>query len=456
MGNSVTDFIEGKEGWIVAGFAANLAILLALYNIYRHLSNYHTPHLQIWTVRIIIIVPVYAFVSWMSLKFQEEALYFNTVRDIYEAYIIYCFIALMLAYGGGENNCLVLMRSRGHLAHPCPLNLCFSPMPLDAKFMRRCKQGCIQFVVLKPILAIMSLIFMAVGKYDSTGYQAFLLTVYNISYTLALYYLFLFYLATREFLKEQHIVLKFFAVKTVVFLTYWQMLAVESWPGLTTETGEACNDFILCIEMVFFAFLHLKAFSCEDAKDSGNRSTTESSSVMENVRQVVSINDVIDDAYHNFMPEYQDYVQASNGAMVSPAMGGGHVQEKSRKFKSKIFVKGGAETPSSKAVSGVNGGDESGVTVNVTALASAVPVNDDSSTGESNRALFGTKKKATAQTRKKKTHFETEMTELHSRLREFENDTLVASSDSNTSRRSEDSTSSPTSVLISPPPKSRR
>ena len=207
---AIPDFVASETGWIVAGVAANLAILIALCNIIRHLRNYHTPHLQIWTVRIIVIVPVYAFVSWMSLKLPEEALYFNTVRDVYEAYIIYCFIALMLAYGGGENNCLVLMRSRGHLAHPFPFNFCLQPMLLDAKFMRRCKQGCIQFVILKPILALMSLVLMGVGKYDSTGYQAFLLTVYNISYTVALYYLFLFYLATREILKEQHIVLKFF------------------------------------------------------------------------------------------------------------------------------------------------------------------------------------------------------------------------------------------------------
>eukprot|EP00940_MAST-03C_sp_MAST-3C-sp2_P000141 g141.t1 len=422
---AIPDFVASETGWIVAGVAANLAILIALCNIIRHLRNYHTPHLQIWTVRIIVIVPVYAFVSWMSLKLPEEALYFNTVRDVYEAYIIYCFIALMLAYGGGENNCLVLMRSRGHLAHPFPFNFCLQPMLLDAKFMRRCKQGCIQFVILKPILALMSLVLMGVGKYDSTGYQAFLLTVYNISYTVALYYLFLFYLATREILKEQHIVLKFFAVKTVVFLTYWQMLAVEAWPGLSTEDGEACNDFILCIEMVFFAILHMRAFSCEDAKDSSGtfrgQSGMMNGSVIQNARQVVSINDVIDDAYHNFMPEYQDYVQASNGSAMSPTSRSSH--EKPRKFKSKIFVKPYKTMPlptNTTSPSSVSYEDTDAAS---SVLAAAVPVDDG---GDKSR------KKSLADR-----DFETEMTDLHSRLEKFENETSGAVVD----------------ITLSPPPK---
>ena len=184
-------FIQSDLAFLIAGIFALLSVLCGTFNIVTHLSNYHTPHLQIWTVRIIGIVPVYAIVSWISLKYADEALYFNTIRDVYEAFVIYAFLRLILAYGGGENNSLVLMRNRGPLAHPCPLNLCFRPMLLDATFLRRCKKGCLQFVFLKPLFAIISLILMAFDLYDSTLYQAILLTVYNISYTVALYYLFL-------------------------------------------------------------------------------------------------------------------------------------------------------------------------------------------------------------------------------------------------------------------------
>jgi hypothetical protein len=46
--------------------------------------------------------------------------------------------------------------------------------------------------------------------------------IYNISYTVALYGLFLFYSATKELLAPYYPLLKFFTVKSVVFLSFWQ------------------------------------------------------------------------------------------------------------------------------------------------------------------------------------------------------------------------------------------
>ena len=57
--------------------------------------------------------------------------------------------------------------------------------------------------------------------------------------------------------------------------------------------------------------LHMKAFSCQDAKDTSDASIS-NTSVMSNVGKVVSLGDIMDDAFHNFSSKYQDYVQASN------------------------------------------------------------------------------------------------------------------------------------------------
>jgi len=46
--------------------------------------------------------------------------------------------------------------------------------------------------------------------------------VYNISISLALYALFMFYCATKQQLQPYDPVLKFLTVKSVVFLSYWQ------------------------------------------------------------------------------------------------------------------------------------------------------------------------------------------------------------------------------------------
>ena len=46
--------------------------------------------------------------------------------------------------------------------------------------------------------------------------------IYNFSISLALYALFLFYFATRDLLRPFDPVLKFFTVKSVIFLSFWQ------------------------------------------------------------------------------------------------------------------------------------------------------------------------------------------------------------------------------------------
>lgn len=47
--------------------------------------------------------------------------------------------------------------------------------------------------------------------------------IYNITYTLALYSLVLFYMGTHELLAPFNPLLKFAVVKAVVFLTFWQV-----------------------------------------------------------------------------------------------------------------------------------------------------------------------------------------------------------------------------------------
>lgn len=55
----------------------------------------------------------------------------------------------------------------------------------------------------------------------ASGYL-YVTIIYNISVSLSLYALFLFYFATRELLVSYNPVLKFFMVKSVIFLSFWQ------------------------------------------------------------------------------------------------------------------------------------------------------------------------------------------------------------------------------------------
>lgn len=96
------------------------------------------------------------------------------------------------------------------------------------RFIRRCKQGCVQFVILKPILVVATLILYANGKYKDGNFSPdqgylYITIIYTISYTMALYALVLFYMACRDLLHPFNPVPKFIMIKSVVFLTYWQV-----------------------------------------------------------------------------------------------------------------------------------------------------------------------------------------------------------------------------------------
>lgn len=62
----------------------------------------------------------------------------------------------------------------------------------------------------------------------ASGYL-YVTMVYNISVSLSLYALFLFYFSTRELLSPYSPVLKFLMVKSVIFLSFWQGEETEPW-----------------------------------------------------------------------------------------------------------------------------------------------------------------------------------------------------------------------------------
>ncbi len=130
----------------------------------------------------------------------------------------------------------------------------------------------------------------------STGKGYFYITiVYNISISLALYALVLFYVATKDLLRPFDPVLKFFTVKSVIFLSFWQgvLLALLESMGyilpMYNETGKEIDlpagavsagyqNFFICIEMFFAAVALRYAFPIDvyvgEGADGVGRSVT--------------------------------------------------------------------------------------------------------------------------------------------------------------------------------------
>ena len=50
------------------------------------------PEQQLWIVRILFIIPIYGFCSWLSILFPHYSVYFDSIRSCYEGELTVCYI----------------------------------------------------------------------------------------------------------------------------------------------------------------------------------------------------------------------------------------------------------------------------------------------------------------------------------------------------------------------------
>lgn len=93
-----------------------------------------------------------------------------TARDCYEAFVVYSFLTLILEHAGGDYNCIEQIKHLPPVPHPWPM-CCLSHVRRDGDLLRLSKQATLQFVVVKPLMAILSLIALAAGRYFSSPFQ---------------------------------------------------------------------------------------------------------------------------------------------------------------------------------------------------------------------------------------------------------------------------------------------
>ncbi|KAH3862057.1 hypothetical protein DPMN_025015 [Dreissena polymorpha] len=154
-----------------------------------------------------------------------------------------------------------------------------------------------------------------------SGYL-YITIIYNISVSLALYALLVFYYATREMLSPYDPVWKFCTVKSVIFLSFWQgvLLAILEHAGAISPIDSAgagtvsagYQNFFVCIEMfcasiaLRFAFPH-SVYSSSPSNTTGR--TVSLQSISSSLKETMNPRDIMQDAIHNFHPHYQQYTQ---------------------------------------------------------------------------------------------------------------------------------------------------
>ncbi|KAJ7176913.1 DUF300 domain-containing protein [Mycena filopes] len=271
----------------VAGLFTLVAVVVSGMSIHLQLRNYRKPALQRMVVRIMIMVPLYAVSSLISLFSLEAAFFIDAIRDIYEAFVIYCFFVLLLSYLGGERSLLIMLHGRPPKDPVFPVSLFKREIDVSDPYMFLfLKRGILQYVQVKPVLAVATLVLKAFGKYNEgtlrsdSGYL-YISIVYNTSICLSLYCLAVFWMCVNDDLKPFRPVPKFLCVKGILFFSFWQALFISILvsAGVITHLGPytrdsdeakialALTDTLICLEMPFFAFAHAYAFAYTDFID---------------------------------------------------------------------------------------------------------------------------------------------------------------------------------------------
>ncbi|KAG8068005.1 hypothetical protein GUJ93_ZPchr0005g15858 [Zizania palustris] len=174
---------ESLPSWplLSAGISVTAAFVLSLFLIFEHLCAYHQPEEQKFLIGLILMVPVYAVQSFFSLLNSNVAFICELMRDCYEAFAMYCFERYLIACLGGEESTIRFMEGQfqisesspmldvgydyGIVKHPFPLNWFMRNWYLGPDFYHAVKIGIVQYMILKPICAVLAIFLQLLGIY---------------------------------------------------------------------------------------------------------------------------------------------------------------------------------------------------------------------------------------------------------------------------------------------------
>ena len=174
---------------IVACLAAIETLYVCALATYRYSRRvYHLP-LQRWTIRVLLVGPVYSVLMWVALWYPSLDFYLAVPLGFYECYAFFGFYAMLACFADGEDRLATALGSlnpgppTAYLYHPFGFNWCscrcdnYSPLfwgnvhyaALPLKFgssrelLRFLKRGVAQAMIVKPCSLLLMLTLEYLG-----------------------------------------------------------------------------------------------------------------------------------------------------------------------------------------------------------------------------------------------------------------------------------------------------
>ncbi|KAF2763380.1 DUF300-domain-containing protein [Pseudovirgaria hyperparasitica] len=278
-------------GLIVSAVFGLIAVVVALWLMMQHAWHYSVPTEQRHIIRILFMIPIYATVSFLSYLFYRHAIYFEVLRDCYEAFAIASFFALLCNYLAPN-----LHDQKEYFRSITPKNWLF---PLT--WVQKCTGGqekgpfrvpksgltwfnviwvsVFQYCFIRVFFTVVSVVTQVGGRYcESSLNPAFahvwVMVFEGVAVTIAMYALIQFYYQLKPDIADHRPLLKILSIKLVIFFSFWQTIVINflvssgAWkPSDTIDYPDikvGIPSMLLCIEMALFAVLHIWSFSWKE------------------------------------------------------------------------------------------------------------------------------------------------------------------------------------------------
>lgn len=270
--------------------ASTFCVMLTMHFSVQLLSEqffyWKKPKEQKAIIIIILMAPLYAldsFVGLLDLKGSNVFFTFlDSIKECYEALVIAKFLGLLYSYLNiSISKNIVPDEIKGReIHHSFPMTL-FLPrtVHLNHHTLKLLKYWTWQFVVIRPVCSILMITLQLLGVYPSWVSWTFTI-ILNISVTLALYSLIVFYHVFAKELAPHKPLAKFLCVKGIVFFCFWQGVVLDILAALkiirshhiwldVEHIEEALQNILVCVEMVLFSVFQKNAYSVEPYRDDG-------------------------------------------------------------------------------------------------------------------------------------------------------------------------------------------
>ncbi|KAI5259381.1 DUF300-domain-containing protein [Aureobasidium subglaciale] len=275
-------------GLVVSAVFALISVIISFFLVVKHATHYSKPWEQKHIIRILLMIPIYSTVSFLSYLYYKHSIYFEVLRDCYEAFAIASFFTLLCHYIAPN-----LHEQKDYFRQVKPINWFWGVFGLqkctggkDKGILRIPRSGLtwfnvvwfsvFQYALVRVLFTIVSVVSEALDRYcEASLHPAFahiwVMVIEGASVTVAMFMLVQFYLQLKVDLAEHRPFLKVLCIKLVIFFSFWQSLVISflsSSSGPLQPTNKisypdikvGIPSMLLCVEMAIFAVMHLFAF----------------------------------------------------------------------------------------------------------------------------------------------------------------------------------------------------